>query len=586
MGIRRRLCGALSFACLLVLVSLGCRGLLQTADAAETPPRLVLVLVIDQLRPERLTAELPGGLGRLVREGRLFESAALAHAYTETCPGHAVILTGRHPGAAGIPSNSFVEKASMKLRYCVDDPSEDATTFGGTGSGRSPRNLRSTALGDWMKAQDPRSRVFVVAGKDRAAIMLGGQRPDGVYWLDWRGRGAFTTSRYYTPTLPDWVDRWKRDKILDGLPTQWVHESGDPPNGVRKDAFPGETTRYSNASPHPMPAPLPDLAVGTSEDETEIAAQKADMDTTLAKLYFTPFLDTVTLRFAKELIETESLGSRDATDLLAIGLSATDLVGHLYGPWSQESRDALLRLDAALGEFLAFLDRRIGKDRVLVALTADHGVLPLPEALAAEGHASCPIEKGRLSPTVLIVELRAHLVERFGQLPKRLAGAKAVSTPTSRGMAPGWVMREGHRLTVNRPLAAEKNVEVEAIVAAASEFLSRQTGIAKVWRPEEFAKSSDPKAALYRNSHDPERGGDLVLELAPGCLLSDNPYGTTHGSPHDYDRKVPMLFAGPGVKRARVAEPVASVDIGPTLADQIGVRAPPGLDGRVLQLNP
>ena len=218
-------------------------------------------------------------------------------------------------------------------------------------------------------------------------------------------------------------------------------------------------------------------------------------------------------------------------------------------------------------------------------MTSDHGVLPLPEALAEKGTATCPVEKGRLSPTVLLVELRAHLIEAFGQLPESLRNAKAVSTPVGRSMAPGWVMREGHRLTVNRPLAAERGIEVDAIVESAAEFLERQPGIAKVWRTAELADAKGEKARLYRNSNDPARGGDLVLELEPGCLLSDNPFGTTHGSPHDYDRKIPIVFAGPGVTPGTDDDDASSVDIGPTLAEQIGVDAPDDLDGRVLRLS-
>jgi arylsulfatase A-like enzyme len=551
------------------------------AASPDSSVRLVLLISIDQLRRDRLNPELPGGIGRLLREGRVFTNAVLAHAYSETCPGHAVMLTGRHPGPVGIPSNSFIEKRSMTLRYCVDDPRADAATFGGTGAGRSPRNLTTTALGDWLKTANPASRVFAVAGKDRSAIMLGGQKPDGVYWMDWRGRGAFTTSRYYMATLPDWVDRWKRDKILAGVPEQWTHPTGDPPNGIREDPFPGETERFSNRSPHPLPIRLPEPAIHTGEAEAAPVPGGLVEDTTLVKLYFSPYLDTATLRFAKELVETESVGIDDAPDLLAIGLSATDLVGHLYGPWSQEADDALRRLDAELGEFLDFLDRRIGKDRIVVALTADHGVLALPEALGGDGTASCPISGGRLSSSKLVAALRAALVARFGELPPP-SDAPPASTPTSSGEAAGWLMREGHRFTVNRPLATQRGVEADAIVAAAAEFLAQQAGVEQVHLPESFRDSSDPRAALYRNSHHPERGGDLAISLAPGCILTDNPFGTTHGSPHAYDREVPLIFAGPGVVAGHDAADAATVDIGPTLAELIDLRAPSGLDGRAL----
>jgi predicted AlkP superfamily pyrophosphatase or phosphodiesterase len=556
----------------------------QQAEPVPPPPRLVLLLSLDQLRRDRLSADLPGGIGRLVREGRVFDRAVLAHAYTETCPGHAVMLTGRHPGPAGIPSNSFIEKRSMKLRYCVDDPSSDAATFGGTGAGRSPRNLTATTLGDWMKARNPAARVFSVSGKDRSAIMMGGQKPDGVYWLDWRGRGAFTTSRYYIAALPDWVDRWRREKILADVPEQWEHPTGDPPNGVRADDFPGETKRFSNVSPHPLPLPVPDVSINTSEEETAPASETVVEDPTLAKLYFSPYLDLVTLRFTRELVETEGIGADDETDLLAIGLSSTDLVGHFYGPWSQESDDGLRRIDAALGQFLSFLERRVGEGRLVVVLTSDHGVMPLPESLASEGQASCPVEQGRVMPKPLVADLRSAMVAAFGEVPE--PELPPASTPTSKGEAPGWLMREGHRFTVNRPLAEARGIAVETIASAAAQFLAARPGVAAVHTSADFTASSDPKAALYRNSHHPERGGDLTLELAAGCILSDSPVGTTHGSPHAYDRDVPLVFFGPGVSPGRDGASAATVDIGPTVARLIGLRAPEGLDGRVLSVGP
>lgn len=535
----------------LALVVAGCTG--RPAPHASAPP-LVVVIVVDQLRPDRLDAGLPGGLGRLVREGRVFSEAYLGHAHTETCPGHATVSTGRHPGPAGIPGNSFFNAERDRVVYCVEDASGATRTLGGV-SGRSPRSLRVSTLGDWMKQGSARSRVFAVAGKDRASIMLAGARADAAYWLD-KEALRFTTSRFYRDALPDWLERWQGSDPLHGfladLPKRWDHLEGAA-QAPRPDDFPGEAERFGRVSGHPLRA--------------------ADLATTLERLAYSPQLDELTLSLARELVREEHLGADGHPDLLAVGLSATDLVGHLYGPFSQEARDALLRVDAALGRFLEFLEVTLDGRRPLVVLTADHGVLPLPEWLVAEGRNRCPIPGGRLDYTRLVRELGAALEQAFGPLP---AGS------------PPWLLQYGPRIAVDRAVAAERGVPVADVAAVARRALEAQPGIVRVWTASELASGAGPEpwARLYRNSYDPERSGDLEVQWSEGCLLHPLPTGTSHGSPYAYDRHVPLVFWGPGIAPGPDPDPVAVVDVAPTLAVLLGLPIPQGLDGHPLPVGP
>ena len=174
-------------------------------------PRLVLILAIDQLRPDRLGDEtLSGGLGRLVREGRVYTDAVLDHAFTETCAGHVSLVTGRHPGVSGVPGNRYPDLEQGRAIYCVADDAPDAVVFGGVPAegGRSPRNLRVSTLGDWLKQVDPKAKVFTVSGKDRSAVALGGRGADAAYWFARTGKIGFTSSAYYVDALPDWVGAW------------------------------------------------------------------------------------------------------------------------------------------------------------------------------------------------------------------------------------------------------------------------------------------------------------------------------------------------------------------------------------------
>lgn len=514
-------------------------------------PRLALLLVVDQLRADRLDPSLPGGLGRLAREGRVFADAVIDHAVTETCPGHVAASTGRHPGPVGVPGNVYIDRSTGRSVYCVDDPAPGSLVIGAE-VGRSPRVIEADALGDWLKAARPGARVFSISAKDRAAISLGGQHPDAAYWLETRGAMGFTTSAWYRPDLPDWVEKFNGSGaggFVSGLPAQWEHPSGTPPNGARPDEYEREIDRYSGVSPHPL--------------------ADAERERTLEQLWVTPHLDEVTLDFARALIEHEGLGQDDVPDLLAISLSAVDLVGHYYGPWSQESRDALLRLDQALGDFLRFVETRVGRGGIVVGMTSDHGVLPLPEWLAESGLGRCPIRGGRVDARGLRAALESSLEEHFGRA----------------GEAP-WVVLAGLHLGINRARAEANGADPEAVIARVKALLEAQPVVARVWTAAEIAAGDGPQplAALYANSDHPERGGDLVVQTAEDCLVTPYPSGTSHGTPYLYDRAVPLVLFGPGVEAGTLRGAARSVDLAPTLAEMLGVPTPPKLDGRPLPL--
>ena len=521
-----------------------CLCVLPDSPAATEMPRLVLFVAVDQLRPDGMDAQLPGGLGRLVREGRVYTDAALEHAVTETCPGHSTMLTGQHPATTGIPANEFIDAERGESVYCVEDAGGDAEVFGSEGEGRSPRSLRATALGDWLKRARPGARVFSVSAKDRAAIMLGGQRPDAAYWFNLAGELGFTTSRYYMAELPGWVTAFN-GALLEGLPQTWTHEATEGVLPGRADDFRGESREYGRTSGHPLLAGDPD--------------QLADA------LIRTPYIDRLTLSFAAEIVLREGLGGGAGPDLLALSLSAVDTVGHLYGPYSHESRDTLLRLDRELGRFLDLLESQLGPDRLLVVLTSDHGVLPLPEWLRHTGQLACPVDGGRPSMVAIAGRL-------LWELHKELTGI--FSWPRR------WVVFGGARIGVRRAAARSAGVSVEDVVAVAELHLEAHPAIARAWTLEEIRNGTGELAELYRRSLVPGRSGDLQIQLEETCLMRTS--GTTHGSPYAYDRRVPLIFWGAGIEPARVEGPAAPVDIAPTLARRLGVEVPAGLAGRVL----
>jgi predicted AlkP superfamily pyrophosphatase or phosphodiesterase len=571
----------------LVLSPLACRSL----SPRPPPPRLVVVIVVDQLRPDRLSPALPDGLGRLMREGRVFSQARLDYAFSETCPGHASVSTGRLPSRTGIPANRFVADGGLSAIYCVLDATSTGILVGpppgpdGGGGpveggvdaqpapaeaarGRSPLLLRSDGWARWLKGADAKARVHAVSGKDRAAILLAGHAADGAWWLDRKGSGAFVTSRYYRERWPEWAAGWDGPRVRAAAPREWRHPAHDPRGRIRSDDYWAEDPRFSRVSPHPLIEP-------------------ADPQGSVARLSASPYLDRVVLDFALELARAEALGEGDgeSPDLLAIGLSATDLVGHLYGPFSQESRAALEDLDEAIGELLFALEARLGRDGFGVVLTADHGVLPLPEWVqeADRPENGCAVAGGRIQADALIEVLRTA------------ADAALGTQEAARGP---WLALHGLRIHLNHARLTASGTPREALETVLRERLAAQLGIDRVYGREEIATvgaSEGPQATssaddtqmrrLLAHSQPPGRSADLFVVPQPGCLLTSRQYGTSHGSPHDYDRRVPLVFWGPGIAPGVDARPARLVDLAPTLAAWLGIHVPADLDGRALPLH-
>src|SRR5216117_3146787 len=318
---------------------------LLAPPSAPPRPKLVVVITVDQMRPDYFTrwkSQLSGGLAQLANEGAFFTDGYQDHAVTETAPGHSTILSGLWPAHTGIIRN--LESVQDSL----------APLLGTTGPGASPRRFRGTTLVDWLKASDPSARALSVSRKDRGAILPLGQSKQQVFWYQ---SGLFTTSRYYADTLPSWVQAFNARRLpFKAANTTWALLLPDSAY-KETDNEVWENGGTNVVFPHRLPA-----------DSVLAAAAVAGV----------PAMDSLTMLFALEGFEALRLG-RKGTDLLAVSLSTTDAIGHAFGPDSREIHDQVLRLDHYLAWFLEQLFVRYGPDNVLVVLTADHGVTPFPE---------------------------------------------------------------------------------------------------------------------------------------------------------------------------------------------------------------
>jgi predicted AlkP superfamily pyrophosphatase or phosphodiesterase len=496
--------------------------------APPTPPALVVLFTIDQLRPDyldRFASQLTGGLGRLAREGALFTNAHHDHATSETAPGHATTLAGRFPSHTGIVRNNA---GVLDVR---------APLIGGGGQGASPFRFRGSALIDWIRTRDPQSRGLSVSRKDRGAILPMGRAKEAVFW--YANDGRFTTSRYYGDTLPSWVQRFNAQR----LPHRYAGQSWElllPPSAYQEvDSVPVESQGKDFVFPH--------VASGDSAEAARLLTEF-------------PWMDELTLRFALSGVDALTLGQQGHTDVLAVSLSTTDAIGHRFGPDSREVHDQVVRLDRAMGAFLDSLFRRVDSTRVVIALTADHGVAPFPERHFA---GSLP-DRGRTDVVPVITAARTALLE--------------LGVTDTLDFESGMVL-------LDRAAVRRVGPRAESIVRRLLADLARLPGVWRVDRAERLpalAARGDKYARRWLHSMPPDLPVLATMTLQPFGYWMQTRYAT-HGSPHDYDTQVPLLFWGAPFRAGRMGGYVRTVDLAPTLAAVIGVPPIEPLDGVVLR---
>ena len=504
-------------------------SLLLAATAAVTPaagpspaplpvparPKLVLALTIDQFRYDYLTrfgSEYTGGLRRLLDRGAVFTRARFQHFPTVTAPGHSTYMSGALPAVSGIIGNDWYDRATGRSVTSVSDPAEKIV--GGEGEGASPRRMLVSTVGDELKiAKGTKSKVIGLSLKDRSAILPAGHMADLALWYDPQ-TGRFVSSTFYGPALPEWVTRFDDER--------------------RADAYRGATWTGGE-----LPKEAGPVLYGS--------------------VYGSPFGNDLLEALAERTVEAERLGRRGETDLLTLSFSSNDAVGHDKGPDSPEVRDISLRTDAVLGRFFSYLDTRIGMRNVLVVLTADHGVAPVPEVEAARR-----MPGGRMPVGSVRDAVQAALGQRFGE-------GQWVVSPSD------------HSIYIDRKLVAAKKLDLDQVQDAAKAAAQALPHVLRAYTLHELlsgAASDDPVGRSLANSVSAQRTGDVEVLLEPYWMFAVN--GTTHGSVFGYDTHVPVIFMGPAIRPGTYRRDITVNDVAPTLAEILGVEAPSGAAGRVL----
>ena len=491
---------------------------------------------------ERFGPQWQYGFEQLRKQGRFFSEARHAHAVTETGPGHATLATGTHPSRHGIVSNRWYDRVAKTKVGAVDDAEAKILGAPEREEGASPAALLRTGVGDWAQEANPEAVVISMSLKDRAAILMGGKQPDLAVWYD-DELGAFTSSTHYAEALPAWIAEYNhkdRAKALVGE-AGWTlsraeSEYGDSRMKTRPELV-STFNDYALTKTFPHAINQPDKAPRNVIRDT-------------------PFGDQMTLELAREAIEAESMGADGVPDLLLISLSAGDYTGHRYGPQSVEIHDYYLRLDEQLGEFIAWLDERFKADELVLVLSSDHGVSPMPEYAEFE-HAGRFVAGEELPPMLKAVAEQLKL------------------EPDER---PELVFSHGVDLVFDE---AVSEAERRRVRAALAEQLRGHDKVADAWTRDELAAETERGefSAQWRRSHHAERSPDVQIQRERA--VASYPQGTGHGTPYEYDRHVPLIIRGAG-EPGRDERPAQTVDLAPTIAALIGVPVPEGVDGQNL----
>jgi hypothetical protein len=488
---------------------------------------LIVLVTIDQFRGdylERFGPQMTGGIARLMRGGAVFTNAHHDHAITETAPGHATLLSGRFPRSTRVMMNAVgvADTASPLIA-------------GGYGPAASPRRFNGTTLADWLHGANARSRILSVSMKDRGAILPIGRSRADVYWYSPDGR--FIPSKYYADSLPQWVSKFNDEGMAQNYGgKQWtllLPDSAYP----ERDSVPQESDGEGFTFPHALPA-----------DGFEAASL----------VRTTPFIDDIVVAFALDGVSALKLGTGPGTDLLSVSLSATDVIGHRFGPDSREMHDQVLRVDRAVGRFLDSLYKLRDSTTITVAFTADHGAGTIPELAP---------------PNVQPRPVRAHLAPLLGPIRAGMAARKLDTLA---------IDIDQNLVFIDRNAFKAAKVNADSVLDVFAKALRGAPGVARVDRFSKLLADTlhDSVARRWAHQFPATVPIELIVTLTPFSTFGGNV--ASHASGYDYDSHVPLIFYGDGVKPGKTTDFVRTVDLAPTLAAIAGVKPSEPIDGVVL----
>jgi predicted AlkP superfamily pyrophosphatase or phosphodiesterase len=536
---------------LFLLLLITALGVYSQQDQPYQQPKLVVGIVVDQMRYDYLTRFWndfgDGGFKRLINEGFLSKNHHYNYIPTVTAPGHTSIYTGTTPAVHGILGNNWYDKFAKQRVYCADDT--DYPDFGTEGTGgKAPTRLLTTTITDQLRLHYQfNSKVIGVAIKDRGAIFPVGHTANAAYWFEGGSTGNWITSSYYVDRMPDWVNEFNSSSKVEAYKQTWntlnpideYEESGSDSNnyeelfvGENNSGFPHEISKYFKEN-----------------DEFDVISE-------------TPFGNSITTDFSIEAIIQERLGIDEIPDFISISYSSTDKIGHRYGVNSIEVQDTYLRLDLELERLLNFLDKNIGYGEYTLFLTADHAAMHVPSFLK-----DSKIPAGHIEGSVIAEELFKELESRFGMNIIEAINYNEI-----------YLDREALRELEKKGMTSSQ------VRQGVAEIMYDIDNIERVYTSDQLRNfgASDSFDRMVFKGYNPKRSGDIFFIQSPG-FVDDDPKGSSHSSAMIYDTHVPLIFYGQGIKKGVTSKRTEVTDIAPTLAVLLGIGMPNGTTGTPIE---
>lgn len=515
-----------------------------------TKPKLIVGIVVDQMRYDYIYRFWDkfgsDGFKKLVNQGYFCKNTNYNYVPTYTGPGHASVYTGTTPAVHGIIANDWYDKTNGKTMYCVDDNTVIGVGTTAKEGKRSPKNMLTTTITDELRiSSNMRSKVIGIALKDRSAILPAGHTANAAYWFD-GSVGGFITSTFYMKELPSYVQNFnKKDPARKYLSQPWntllpIDQYTESVADDNKYEFVAK-----GESKPTFPHDLPNLY---------------EKNGGLGMIRSTPFGNSLTKDFAIEVIKNENMGKGSATDFLAVSFSSPDYIGHLYGPNSVEQEDDYLRLDKDLAELIQFVEAQVGKENVLIFLTADHAAPEVPAYLM-----DLKIPAGYLNEDKLFADLKKYMAANYGD-------SLVLSY-------------SNQQVFLDHAAMERKKLMPQQVQDDVVNFIMKQDHVSEVVSATTMNNAQFTEGARYlmQKGFNAKRSGDVLVNYEPGYV--DYPhYGTTHGSPYSYDTHVPLLFYGWNVKRGSTTDQVYITDIAATLAMMLNIQFPNGCTGTPIKL--
>jgi predicted AlkP superfamily pyrophosphatase or phosphodiesterase len=541
----------------------------NVALAQADKPKLILQITVDQLRGDMPTAYLDkmgkGGFRYLLNEGVVYKDAHHNHANTETIVGHATLATGALPAVHGMIGNVWFDDKLQRLVYNVEDANYpllsadagvnqkteiDPTQRTAKSSGRSPNNIQVSTFSDELNiASNGKAKVFGVSVKDRGAISMAGHMGKA-FWFS-KKSGEFVTSEYYYDKYPEWVSKWNAAK-----PTKKYHQK------PWQLSQPQATYVFAKQDDQAWETKFPGFG-------RTFPHQYGDMSNPYFNTFLTlsPAGDELTLDFAKAVVNNEQLGQGEVTDYLSVSFSSTDYVSHIFGPSSLEAEDNMLRLDRTLADLFAFIDKKVGLENTLIVLSADHGAAEVPAYLSSLG-----------MKTKVVTPKEWDKAPSMKALKKQFGFDKAL------------IKSYFHPyIYLDRDLIATRKLSLEQVQKAVAIEVSKFDGVALAVTSSDIESGNTPQDYLHTlvvNNHSQNRSGDVYVVLEAHRFVADMEgltVAATHGSPWGYDTFVPLIFAGFTIDDDKVYDRVSTTDIAVTLSAVLGIKAPSGAQGKILE---